>query len=694
MTLEQTTPDIRESDSTVEPAINLINENLHSNNNHANSHPCKNASIEDHIEPKSNNSNCVEHGQHAEDGVTSSTVEELNEYSEASTKCSNRLNSDNHSETFKNDLQTCKGDRLSPVHSVNKEVIDAAQTSNNSSVHTLEYDDVSFDESKTAKLPEAPIETARTPNGIQVTLVATNKSEKSNGYIDNPKEAPDHHNHLNDPNGLPGTSDISAVASPNDVSFVKETILPSDTNANETNRPSNGNSAPDPNCPIDASYTINEAGEDLSVNTWQKISVLICVFAILREFHPIESYFVRYLELVNPSFTKEVVKSSIYPIGTYSSLLLMVITFLITDYTRYKPIVVLDVLAGLLSYVLIVESPTMPIMWVQQVCIGFYHAGEVSYYSYMYSKIKDKNNYQRATGRVKASIMIGRFLAGMSGQGIVLLFSTDGYKYLVYLSILGMSAAVLWTCLLPPVEESVYFHTPATLFTETSQLHPVPTHQKKWGSVVKAIWCDFRTAFSQVEIIKWSVWWILGMGGYISVITYNQILWSTLNKEDPVNNRLMNGAVDAIFPLAGAVSTFTIGKVSLHWTRWGELMLAAGTLIQGILLVITSTSTSLVLVYFYYIVFGCIHYTMLTIASSEIAKYLKRESFALVFGFNKFVALLGVSLFTLYKVQLVNTPTRELYLIFGVYFISIGLIYFAASLYRTMKAITELPTSV
>lgn len=48
-------------------------------------------------------------------------------------------------------------------------------------------------------------------------------------------------------------------------------------------------------------------GEDLSVNAWQKISLLVCAFVILREFHPIESYFVRYLETLDASYTRDVV---------------------------------------------------------------------------------------------------------------------------------------------------------------------------------------------------------------------------------------------------------------------------------------------------------------------------------------------------------------------------------------------------
>ncbi|KAL1448949.1 hypothetical protein WDU94_000197, partial [Cyamophila willieti] len=368
MTLEQTTPDIRERDSVIEPAINIIN---------TINHPCNNGSIEDQIESKFTN-NYVGHGPYTENGVTKSTVDKLNECANSSAKSFNKINNVNHSEAFKDDSVT-------PVHAV-KESTNATGPSNHSTTHTPEDDEVyvPFEASKTAttvtKLTRATLDTAITPSGIEATRVATNGVEKTNGMIDNPKETADHNNALNVANGLAGVRFVSDVAdSSNDASFVKGPISSRDINTNEASRPSNVSSAPDPNCPIDASYTINDTDEDLSVNTWQKISVLVCVFAILREFHPIESYFVKYLELLNPSFTKDVIKTSIYPVGTYSSLLLMVITFLITDYTRYKPIVVLDVLAGLLSYVLIVERPSMPIMWVQQVCIGFYHAGEVSY---------------------------------------------------------------------------------------------------------------------------------------------------------------------------------------------------------------------------------------------------------------------------------------------------------------------------
>lgn len=101
-------------------------------------------------------------------------------------------------------------------------------------------------------------------------------------------------------NGLPNSSTSIRDSNSTAVSI-------KDTNNISDHRPISPANAKDLEAVETSANGNHPGGEDLSVNAWQKISVLICAFVILREFHPIESYFVKYLETLDASYTRDVV---------------------------------------------------------------------------------------------------------------------------------------------------------------------------------------------------------------------------------------------------------------------------------------------------------------------------------------------------------------------------------------------------
>lgn len=101
-------------------------------------------------------------------------------------------------------------------------------------------------------------------------------------------------------NGLPNSSTSIRDSNSTAVSI-------KDTNNISNHRPISPTNSKDLQAVETSANGNHPGGEDLSVNAWQKISVLICAFVILREFHPIESYFVKYLETLDASYTRDVV---------------------------------------------------------------------------------------------------------------------------------------------------------------------------------------------------------------------------------------------------------------------------------------------------------------------------------------------------------------------------------------------------
>lgn len=73
---------------------------------------------------------------------------------------------------------------------------------------------------------------------------------------------------------------------------------------------------------------------------WIVLSLLLCTFGLLREIRPSEPYISEFLLGEWRNITEEVLYQDVYPVGTYSYMALLVIIFLITDFLKYKPLII------------------------------------------------------------------------------------------------------------------------------------------------------------------------------------------------------------------------------------------------------------------------------------------------------------------------------------------------------------------
>lgn len=59
------------------------------------------------------------------------------------------------------------------------------------------------------------------------------------------------------------------------------------------------------------------------------------------------------------------VNQQIYPVGTYSYLAQLVVVFLVTDLLRYKPVIILEGLSGIVTWTLLIVGQTIASMQVR-----------------------------------------------------------------------------------------------------------------------------------------------------------------------------------------------------------------------------------------------------------------------------------------------------------------------------------------
>lgn len=95
------------------------------------------------------------------------------------------------------------------------------------------------------------------------------------------------------------------------------------------------------------------------MNEWLRISVFLCTFGFLKEIRPSEPFIYEYLTGPWWNNTSEQIMQEVYPVGTYAYLAQLVIVFLITDLCRYKPLIILLGLSGIVVWSLLIWSQTL-----------------------------------------------------------------------------------------------------------------------------------------------------------------------------------------------------------------------------------------------------------------------------------------------------------------------------------------------
>lgn len=230
-----------------------------------------------------------------------------------------------------------------------------------------------------------------------------------------------------------------------------------------------------------------------------------------------------------------------------------------------------------------------------------------------------------------------------------------------------MLAATLWSISLPPVKTSIYFHQKDA----NSQLL-----KQKFRNAFGLMRAHLSTSFNNLYVIKWSLWYALALCGFIQVQTYMQPLWAQI-VNDP-SQPIYNGAVEAALTILGFAGALCAGFMRCDFETWGDLLLVLSSLAEGVILLYSSRTLYVVHSYVCYVAFGALFHFMITIASSEIAKFIKNESYGLVFGVNSFVAIVVQTLLTAVVVTdgvgFALRP-RDQYFVYGWFFIAIATIY-------------------
>ncbi|XP_071293659.1 thiamine transporter 2-like [Agelaius tricolor] len=450
-------------------------------------------------------------------------------------------------------------------------------------------------------------------------------------------------------------------------------------------------------------------------HSWIYPTVIICANGFFTTMRPSESFLTPYLTGPDKNLTAEEVTNQIFPVWTYSYLALLFPVFLLTDYVRYKPVVLLQGISLIVTWLLLLFAHGVVAMQLVEFFYGMVTATEVAYYAYIYSVVSSQH-YQRVTSYCRSVTLVAATVAAVLGQLLVSLAGVS-YFHLNAISLASVSLAFVCALFLPMPQRSMFFHrkdAPEPVPGPGKEL-PVATAprpqscqeerspdaaaralspQRQAGSagphrhllsVLLQLGRDLRHCYGSRKLLCWSLWWALATAGFNQVVNYVQVLWDF--RAPSHSSAVYNGAVEAIATFLGSATSMAVGYVKINWDVSGELALGIFSALDSGSLLLMHFTDNIWACYAGYLAFKACYMLLITIATFQIAVNLSMERYALMFGFNNFVALVIQTILTVVVVDSsgLGLDISTQFLIYGSYFTVITAIFLIRSMYTIIS---------
>ncbi|XP_070711755.1 thiamine transporter 1 [Pempheris klunzingeri] len=436
-------------------------------------------------------------------------------------------------------------------------------------------------------------------------------------------------------------------------------------------------------------------------------TLLLCVYGFFSNLRPSEPFLTAYLMGPDKNLTETQVVNEIYPIWTYSYLVLLFPIFLATDYLCYKPVLLLQATSLVVTYVMLLKAEGMLAMQLLEFFFGLATASEVAYFSYIYSVVEPAH-YQRVTGYCRSITLFGSAAGSLSGQ-LLLSVANVQLLHLVIISLTSATVAFVAPWFLPMPKRSLFFHksqgavedspqssssglleraedSESKVALNTQDISTIPksskagSHSSGLLDVLRMLFDDFLQCYRSRPLLAWSLWWALATCGYFQVINYAQVLWENIRPSQEYE--IYNGYVETLSTLLGALAALLVGYLPVCWTVWGELALCVLSLLMAVCVLVMDTLRNIWLCYSSYVLFRATYMLLITVATYQIAASLNMQRYALVFGVNTFMALLLQSLLTVVVVDSagLGLDVFTQFFIYSGYFAVISVVFLVAGL--------------
>ncbi|XP_010738503.2 thiamine transporter 2 [Larimichthys crocea] len=423
---------------------------------------------------------------------------------------------------------------------------------------------------------------------------------------------------------------------------------------------------------------------------WVGPTVLLCIYGFCSMMRPIEPFLTEFLTGTYKNLTAEQVTRQVYPVWTYSNLVLLVPVLLVTDFLRYKPVIILQGITYVTTMLLILFGSGVHLAQLAFFCYSVAMAADVAYFSYIYTMVQPRY-YQRVTSYVKGAILLGYAVGAMLAQ---LLVSLGGVSLgcLAFITLISVSVALLTSFLLPMPKTSLFYKGTDSAQQGTSG-EGTPdsedfsiwakskTAAKHVGGKFRGLVLDFKECYSSMAMLFYCIWSATGTCGFYQVSAYIQLFWLHIQ---PGNFTAYNGGVDAFSTLTGAAASVAVGHMSLEWSVWGELVLGGFTFVVAGAIFLMDLTDNIWISYMCYSLFKTVYLQLSTICTFQIAKTLNRTRYALVFGMNSFVNTVLQSVLTAIVINSLQLGITSQYFVYASFFAAISLLFTVRGVYTVL----------
>uniref|UniRef100_A0A7M4FT96 Thiamine transporter 2-like n=1 Tax=Crocodylus porosus TaxID=8502 RepID=A0A7M4FT96_CROPO len=199
--------------------------------------------------------------------------------------------------------------------------------------------------------------------------------------------------------------------------------------------------------------------------------------------------------------------------------------------------------------------------------------------------------------------------------------------------------------------------------------------------VLVQLFKDMKECYGTKRLLYWSLWWALATAGFYQVLNYVQVLWD--HRAPSQSSAVYNGAVEAIATFLSSATSMAVGYIRINWDLSGELALGIFSAVNAGALFLMHCTANIWACYAGYLVFKACYMFLITIATFQIAVNLSMERYALMFGFNTFLALAIQTILTLVVVDSrgLGLDIVTQFLVYGCYFAVISGIFLMRSIY-------------
>lgn len=407
------------------------------------------------------------------------------------------------------------------------------------------------------------------------------------------------------------------------------------------------------------------------LKSWRFLVSFLCFYGFMAQMRPGESFITPYLLGPDKNFTQKQVTNEIIPVLSYSYLAVLVPVFLLTDYLRYTPVLVLQGLSYMAAWLLLLWGTSVLHMQLLEACYGVGMATRVAYSAYVFALVRPAR-FQRAASCSRAAVLLGVFGSSVLGQ---LLVTAGGVSFaaLNHVSLGFLLVGLVLALLLRRPRRSLFFHVG----------EPGPPARGAWRRwVLVRMLRALRANLRAPALRLWTLWWVFNSTGYYLIVYYAHILWAVVQPAADASS-VYNGGVDAVSTLLSAITAFAAGFVDIHWALWAKLVIAVVTAAQAGLVFLLYSTRNIWLCYLAYVLFRSFYQFLMPIATFQIASSLSKELCALVFGVNTLLATILNTIITLIVSDKwgLSLPVHSQFLVYFMYFLALSVAYLGAGLW-------------